>query len=55
MSLHSPQYLVDEHTGEDADQDPDHGEPEHGSEARVDRTVDNLAVGGGSEHVAECG
>ena len=50
-----PEYLVDQHAGEDADEDPDHGEAEHGPEAGVDGAVDHLAVGGGSEDVAKCG
>ena len=50
-----PEYLVDQHAGEDADEDPDHGEAEHGPEAGVDGPVDHLAVGGGSEDVAKCG
>ena len=50
-----PQYLVDEHAGEDADEDTDDGEAEHGAEAGVDGSVDDLAVGGGSEDVAKGG
>ena len=50
-----PEYLVDQHAGEDADEDPDDGETEHGPEAGVDGAVDHLAVGGGSEDVAKCG
>ena len=50
-----PEYLVDQHAGEDADEDPDHGEAEHGPEAGVDGAVDHLAVGGGSEDIAKCG
>ena len=51
----SPEYLVDQHAGEDADEDPNDGEAEHGPETGVDGPVDHLAVGGGSEHVAKCG
>ena len=42
--MFQPEYLVDQHAGEDADEDPDDGEAEHGSEAGVDRPVDHLAV-----------
>ena len=51
----SPEYLVDQHAGEDADEDPNDGEAEHGPETGVDGPVDHLAVGGGSEHVAKSG
>ena len=50
-----PQYLVDEHAGEDADEDADDGEPEHSPEAGVDGPVDDLAVGGCSEHITQGG
>ena len=53
--LFPPEYLVDQHAGEDAHEDPDDGEAEHGPEAGVDRPVDHLAVGGGCEDVAQCG
>ena len=55
VKCYLPQYLVDEHAGEDADKDPDDGESEHGAETRVDGAVDHLAVGGGGEHVAQGG
>ena len=48
-----PEYLVDEHAGEDADEDPDDGEAEHGPEAGVDSAVDYLAAGRSSEHVPQ--
>ena len=51
-SQHWPQYLVDQHAGEDAHEDPDHGESEHGAEAGVDCPVDDLAVGGGGEDIS---
>ena len=47
--------MVDQHAGEDADEDPDDGEAEHGPEAGVDGAVDHLAVGGCGKDVAECG
>ena len=47
---HRHLHLVDEHTGEYADKDPNDGETKHRTKARVDRSVDHLAVGGGSEH-----
>ena len=39
-----PEYLVDQHAGEDADEDADDGEAKHRPEAGVDRPVDHLAV-----------
>ena len=53
VKCYLPQYLVDQHAGEDTDEDPNHGETEHGAEAGVDGPVDHLTVGGGREHVAE--
>ena len=49
----SPEDLVDEHAGEDADEYPDHGEAEHCAEAGVDRAVDHLAARRRSEHVPQ--
>ena len=54
-SQHWPQYLVDQHAGEDAHEDPDDGESEHCAEAGVDCPVDDLAVGGGGEDISERG
>ena len=53
--MFQPEYLVDQHAGEDADEDPDDGETEHGPEAGVDGAMDHLTVGGGSEDVSQCG
>ena len=55
MRLFQPEYLVDQHAGEDADEDADDGEPEHSAEAGVDGPVDDLAVGGCSEHITQGG
>ena len=49
----SPEDLVDEHAGEDAHEDPDHGEAEHGAEAGVDGAVDHLAARRRSENVSQ--
>ena len=46
--------MVDQHAGEDADEDPDDGEAEHGPEAGVDGPVDHLTVGGGGEDISQC-
>ena len=53
VQCYLPQYLVDQHAGEDADEDPDDGEAEHGPEAGVDSAVDYLAAGRSSEHVPQ--
>ena len=48
-----PEYLIDEHAGEDADEDPDDGEAKHGPEAGVDCAVDYLAAGRSRKHVPQ--
>ena len=53
--MFQPEYLVDQHAGEDADENPNDGETEHGPETGVDRAVDHLAVRGSREHVPQRG
>jgi len=47
---HKSQKLVDEHAGEDADEDPDDRKSEESSKARIEDAVDHVAVGGSGKH-----
>ena len=51
----SPEELIDEHAGKDADEDADDGEAEEGAEAGVEDAVDDLAVGSSGEDEAKGG
>ena len=48
------QDLVDEHAGEDADEDANNRQAKHGPEAGVYGAVDDLAVGRGGEDISGC-
>jgi len=49
------EYLVDQHAGENADENTNDGQTKHGPQTRVYRPVDHLAVGRCSKHVTQGG
>ena len=52
MNEGSPKELVDEHSGEERNQDPDDREAEQGPQASVKGAVNHFAVGSVGENVS---